>query len=375
MRALPSRVMDRGVAAVPALGCADTRESGTAIAASARLTRTAEEIDTQLDIMGDLRLEGGDGPENVASSLPTGYTYRQRKMNPVVRTRYSCDYGSCVPTSSSGRVTVSVSVERFAALHHASHPLLLPNAWDAASAALLQELGAHAVATSSAAVAWSLGYADGGMLPTAELLASVTRLMRVMKVPLTVDLENGYSNDPEAVAALVQGLVERGVAGINLEDGTDAPSILKEKLDAIRQRVAPDRLFINARTDVFLRGLAPPNHKIIMTLRRAKLYEASGADGLFVPGVQTCVDVMEISKGTTLALNVMALPSLPSTADLFAAGMRRLSLGAAPFAAAYGVARDVVRPFLGTGSMDGLFPAGRLDYGAMNALITSSTQP
>ncbi len=266
---------------------------------------------------------------------------------------------------------MSASVQRFTALHHASQPLLLPNAWDAASAALFQELGADAVATSSAALAWSLGYPDGGALPPAELLAAVTRIMRVMKVPLTIDIEHGYSSDPEAVAALVQALVEQGIAGINLEDGTGAVTLLKEKIDAIRQRVATNELFINARTDVFLQRLAPPKFGVVMTLRRAAIYHTAGADGLFVPGLNSCAHLEEIAKGTDLCVNLMALPGLPPTDELFAAGMRRLSLGAAPFKAAYAVARDIARPFLSTGSLEAMFPPGGIDYAAMNALLAS----
>ena len=269
---------------------------------------------------------------------------------------------------------MSASVQRFTALHRASQPLLLPNAWDAASAVLFQELGAEAIATSSAAVAWSLGYPDGGALPPAELLAAVTRLMRVTKVPLTVDIEHGYSNDPQAVASLVQELVERGVAGINLEDGTEQVASLVEKIDAIRQRVAPAQLFINARTDVYLRKMAPPGFQVEMTRRRANAYRTAGADGLFVPRLQSCTDVEAIAKSTDLCVNLMAISGLPATADLFAAGMRRLSLGGAPFEAAYGLARDVVRPFLTAGSLHDMFPDACIDYGAMNALITSHTQ-
>jgi 2-methylisocitrate lyase-like PEP mutase family enzyme len=269
---------------------------------------------------------------------------------------------------------VSALVERFTALHRASQPLLLPNAWDAASAALLQDLGADAVATSSASLAWSLGYPDGGALPPAELLAAVGRITRVMRVPLTIDIEEGYSSDPEEVATLVQVLVEQGIAGINLEDGTGPVTLLKGKIEAIRQRVASDQLFINARTDVFLQRLAPPKFEVEMTRRRAAIYHTAGANGLFVPGLTSRAHLEEIANGTELFVNLMAIPGLPPTAELFAAGMRRLSLGAAPFKAAYAVARDITRPFLSAGSLEAMFPPGGIDYAAMNALLTSPAQ-
>lgn len=139
----------------------------------------------------------------------------------------------------------------FRALHQQDPLLVLPTAWDAASAALWQRAGAAAVGTSSAALAWSCGYADGGALPE-HLLQRVAEIAAAVSVPLNVDLEDGYSRDPDAVARLVERIAALGVAGINLEDGGNPPPLLVAKLDAIRDRLGERRMFINARTDVYL---------------------------------------------------------------------------------------------------------------------------
>lgn len=145
---------------------------------------------------------------------------------------------------------------RLAELHAADAPLLLPNCWDAASARLWQDAGAQAVATASAALSWSRGYPDGGALPPEALLQTLADILRCVSVPVSVDVEDGYSDDPGAVAALVERVASLGAAGINLEDGGGAPELLAAKITAIRIRLGARALFVNARTDVYLRGLA-----------------------------------------------------------------------------------------------------------------------
>ncbi|MEO7886490.1 MAG: isocitrate lyase/phosphoenolpyruvate mutase family protein, partial [Polaromonas sp.] len=146
--------------------------------------------------------------------------------------------------------------QQFVQLHQAPHGvLLLPNAWDAASVKIFEASGAKAVATSSASLAWACGYADGGALPPDELLDAVARITRVLKVPLTVDMEDGYSQDPAEVGRLAAELVDVCAVGINLEDGSDAPALLADKIRAIRSALKGKPLFINARTDVYLRKL------------------------------------------------------------------------------------------------------------------------
>lgn len=256
---------------------------------------------------------------------------------------------------------------RFVALHQADQPLLLVNAWDAASACLWQELGALAIGTSSAAVAWSRGYADGGALPREELLGSLRGIVRVTSVPVTVDLEDGYSGDPQAVAALVAEAVASGAVGINIEDGDGPPSLLAEKIRAIRNALGRTPVFINARTDVYLRGLAFGGAAVAETIERLRLYLDAGADGGFVPGLAAVQDAAAIASAVPIALNLMAVPALPSLAELRNAGVRRISSGPGLFRAAFAAGQQAARSYL-----DGEFAPmlqATLDYNAMNRLF------
>lgn len=259
----------------------------------------------------------------------------------------------------------------FQQLHHQATPLILPNAWDAASALLMEQQGAQAIATSSAAQAWSLGYADGGSLPPVELLAACQRMCRVLYRPLTVDIEHGYSDVPEEVAELAQSLALIGVAGINLEDGNAPPALLAAKLAAIRQRSACRHLFLNARTDVYLAGIASGTKAVAEVGRRAALYEEAGADGLFVPGVQLADEMLAISSATILPLNVMLLPGMASITTLQQAGVRRISSGPAPFLQAYAA---VSRGVAGMLQADWtVLQAPALDYQQLNQLMRCAT--
>lgn len=254
--------------------------------------------------------------------------------------------------------------ERFVALHQVGEPLLLVNVWDAASAVLWQAAGAPAIATSSAAVAWSRGYADGGALPRADLLGSLRDIIRVTRVPITIDIENGYSDDPQAVAALAAEVVGAGAVGINLEDGAGSPDRLVAKIRAIRALPAASPLFINARTDVYLRGIAQGDAAVAETIARLSLYREAGADGGFVPGLADLRETAAIAAAVPLAINVMAIPALPKPVELHAAGIKRISVGPGLFKVAYGAGRAATEAFL-NGDLQPLFQYS-LDYEVMN---------
>ena len=258
---------------------------------------------------------------------------------------------------------------RFKALHHAATPLLLANVWDPASAVLVQSSGAPALATSSAAFAWALGHADGGLIPRAELMAAIRRIVRVIKVPLTVDMEAGYSDDPEAVASLVSEAADCGACGINLEDGGQASESLARKIEAIKRRPQGRQVFINARTDVYLRGLAAGEAAVAMSLERLRHYADAGADGAFVPGLTDLAATARIAQGTALPLNLMLMKDMPSIAELHGAGARRFSAGPALFEAAYGRALTLAQQLGGSQNTAGLFEHGDVSYGAMNAAM------
>ncbi len=231
--------------------------------------------------------------------------------------------------------------DTFFHLHQQPHPLLLPNIWDPASAALAQKTGAQALATSSAALAWACGYADGEQLPARELLGAVGRLMRVAVLPLTVDIEQGYSEEPEQVAALVLQLAQLGVAGINLEDGTAPPALLAAKISACRRSLGRRPFFINARTDVFLHALmreqTTGEAALAECRQRLALYQAAGADGGFMPGLSdlTITAQLAASLPEPMPLNLMGWPQGATCQALVSAGVQRLSAGPALFLRAY----------------------------------------
>lgn len=259
--------------------------------------------------------------------------------------------------------------QQFTQLHQSPDSiLLLPNAWDAASAKIFEASGAKAIATSSASLAWACGYADGA-LPPGELLDAVARITRVLKVPLTVDMEDGYSEDPAEVGRLAAELVAVGAAGINIEDGSGEPALLVDKIKAIRSALKGAPLFINARTDVYLRKLKVDGTPAQASIARLKLYQQAGADGAFVPGLTALPDVEEISAAITMPLNVMAMPGLPPIGALQTAGARRVSVGPAPFQVAYEHARTSVEALLKQDLAPLLGP--KLDYSAMNTLLSA----
>ncbi len=253
---------------------------------------------------------------------------------------------------------------------HASGLLVLPNAWDAGSARLIERLGAKAIATSSAAVAWSHGYPDGDRLPIPLLTATVTAIARAVRVPLSVDVEGGYSTEPLAVGEAVARVIDAGAVGINLEDGSGAPELLCAKIDAAKRsaaRLAVD-LFVNARTDVYLRGLVPPGERVTETLARAERYRAAGADGIFAPGVVDAAEIRALVKGAGLPLNVLAWAGLAPASELEALGVRRLSAGSSIAAAVFGQITTLASGFLRTGASAPL-SEGAVSYGELNALF------
>ena len=246
----------------------------------------------------------------------------------------------------------------FKQLHAGPQILVLPNAWDAASAALMEDAGAKAVATSSAAVAWAHGYADGDLLPVPTLLAAIGEIARVLKVPLTADIEGGYSDDLATLAETIKGVVGAGAVGINLEDGGRDPDLHARKIEAVR-KAAGAELFVNARTDVYLRGLAEGDAALAETLRRAELYRAAGADGIFVPGPTDEALLGTLARDIALPLNVMGRGGAPSAARLQTLGVRRLSSATAPFRAAYAALGRTISEFLASGDANALAQAGQ----------------
>ncbi|MDQ3133892.1 MAG: isocitrate lyase/phosphoenolpyruvate mutase family protein [Acidobacteriota bacterium] len=263
-----------------------------------------------------------------------------------------------------------MSSHTFRSLHDGPDLLLLPNAWDAGSARLIESLGAKAIATTSAGVAWSRGYPDGDALPVEQLLTAAREIARVIRVPLTIDIEGGYSDDPAAVAQVVGGVIDAGAVGINIEDGAGPPDLLCAKIEAARQSAARAGvdLFINARTDIYLRAFATGDAAVEEVVRRAERYRAAGCDGLFVPALAGGSSIEAVAAAVApLPLNIMLVPGLPSAAALQTQGVRRLSTGSAITQAALGCASRLATAVL-AGAVDEMFMAA-VEYGATNRLF------
>ena len=259
----------------------------------------------------------------------------------------------------------------FRSLHEGPGLLMLPNAWDAGSARLIESLGAKAIATTSAGLAWSRGYPDGNALPGDQLIAATRDIVRAIRVPLSVDIEAGYSNDGRAVGRLVVNILNLGAAGINIEDGVDSPDLLCKKIEAIRESVVHSGvdLFINARTDVYLRGMATGDAAVEEVIDRAARYHTAGSDGLFVPGLAEGGAMAAIASAIKpMPLNVMAVPGLPSVEALQKYGVRRLSAGSAIAQAALSCIHRLAAGFL-EGAIDEMFVAAE-EYGALNKLLS-----
>ena len=265
--------------------------------------------------------------------------------------------------------TPATLATRFHALH-ADGLLRLANAWDAGSARLAQAAGARAVATSSAAVAWAHGWPDGDLLPVELLLATTRAIAGATELPVTIDIEGGYSDEPARVGELVTALLEAGAVGINIEDGSKDPALLCAKIAAARAAAseAGVDLYINARIDTWLRGLALAGQRVGETLARAARYRAAGASGLFAPGVTDADEIAALVAGTDMPVNVLAWTGLPDAQRLAQLGVRRLSAGSAISEAMHGHVLAMMREFVATGRVDtgGVAAA---TYGELQALM------
>jgi 2-methylisocitrate lyase-like PEP mutase family enzyme len=250
--------------------------------------------------------------------------------------------------------------ERFHALHAAGSILVLPNAWDAASAALMADAGAGAVATSSAAVAWAHGYPDGDKLPLPALAAAIGEAARAVEVPLTADIEGGYTDDLGELAEVIAAVIGAGAVGVNLEDGKRDAGLHARKVEAARKAAdqAGVALFINARTDVYLKGLAEGDAAFAEVVARAERYREAGADGIFVPGPTDAELIGKLASEIRLPLNVMGWLGMAPAGRLQALGVRRLSSATNLFRAAYNPLRKAIADFLESGDADALARLG-----------------
>jgi len=276
--------------------------------------------------------------------------------------------------------TSQEQAEVLRSLHRASKPLVVVNAWDAASARVLEHAGVPCIATTSAGIAWSLGYADGEQMPSAELIAACARICRVTRVPVSVDIERGFGRNSKEVCTLVHALIDLGVVGINIEDGVSLetrrllpPQEVCERITALLALAAKTkvRLFINARTDVYFADHDPAG-RFDEAMQRARLFALAGADGIFVPGMHQLDEVARFVQGVELPVNVYAgFSGAPTIDALAAAGVRRVSLGCGPFQSALGLLGRIAAETLSVGRYDTM-TKGMSSVGELNDLFPKS---
>ncbi len=221
----------------------------------------------------------------------------------------------------------------FKDLHNHNSPLLLGNVWDVQGALLFQKLGFKAIGTSSAAIATSLGYEDGESMPFGELLRIVKSIQSKVEIPLTVDIEGGYSREISELIDNIVALHKLGVVGINIEDSitnTQREILIAEDFSKIIQSIkscllkSSINMFLNVRTDAYIMGLKNPFEE---TLKRIELYEKSGADGIFIPCIVQENEIKKAVESTILPVNVMCMPDLPNFKNLETLGVKRISMG------------------------------------------------
>jgi 2-methylisocitrate lyase-like PEP mutase family enzyme len=276
------------------------------------------------------------------------------------------------------RTSLAAKANLFRELHHGPEMLVLPNAWDVASAKIVEAAGFRAIATSSAGVANALGYADGQRISRAEMLAAVERIAEATELPVSADLEAGYGSGPEGAAELARGLILAGAVGLNLEDATGNPvrpfkEIVQqvEEIRAIREagKQAGVPLVINARTDIYLEAKGDPAGWFAETARRLTAYRDAGADCLFVPGVKDAAIIGALVREIRAPLNVLALVGMPSLGELRQLGVKRVSFGSGLMRACMGYLRKCLGRIQEAATFEAILE-GAIPYAELNDLMT-----
>ncbi|HYL57160.1 MAG TPA: isocitrate lyase/phosphoenolpyruvate mutase family protein [Gemmatimonadales bacterium] len=259
------------------------------------------------------------------------------------------------------RITQREHAESLRRLHAGPGILVLPNAWDVATARLVEEAGFAAIATTSAGVAWALGYPDGERISRDEMLDAVRRMAAAVRVPVTADVEGGYGATPEAAAETARGVIAAGAVGLNLEDGTSDGDLLDlglhvERIQAVQTAGASAGvpIVINARTDAFEVKGWDAGRRFAEAVRRANAYRAAGADCLFVPHVSDPDTIGRLAREIDGPLNIIAGPPAPPIRELERLGVRRASLGPRVVQAALGLVRRAVVELRERGTYDSM---------------------
>lgn len=264
----------------------------------------------------------------------------------------------------------------FRAMHRGGKILILPNAWDVASARVFEEAGFSAIATTSAGIAFSLGYPDGQKISREEMVARIGRIARAVKVPVTADVEAGYGDRPEDVARTAREVIEAGAVGINLEDATNdlqRPlfdlSLQLEKIHAVREAAlkAGVLLVLNARTDVYLAEVGAPELRYFEAVKRLIAYRDAGADCVFVPGLWDLATIEQLVRDVKCPINILGGAGSPTIPDLEKAGVARVTNGSASMRATLGLLKRLSEELKNRGTFTSLDDA--MPYADVNRML------
>lgn len=248
-------------------------------------------------------------------------------------------------------ISQNTKAEQLLQLHQKGASLLLPNAWDSASALLFEKAGFPAIGSTSMGVAFAHGYPDGQQISREEMMQVIARMAAVVQVPVTADIEAGYGPTVEDVAQTIREVIKAGAVGVNLEDSTGVFQPLYSVEEQV-QRIAAAReeagragisLVINARTDTYLFRIGDETTRMENTINRARAYLEAGANSVFVPGVTDPSLIQVLVREIPGPLNIMVGPGAPSAPELFKLGVARVSIGGAAMLATMGVVRDIAR--------------------------------
>jgi 2-methylisocitrate lyase-like PEP mutase family enzyme len=266
---------------------------------------------------------------------------------------------------------------QFLQLHRGPKILVLPNAWDVSSARIFEEAGFPAIGTTSAGVAFSLGYPDGQKIPRGEMLAAVRRIAEAVEVPVTADVEAGFGSTPEEVANTARAVIAAGAVGMNLEDGVEGKpdsladvsrqnEIIRAVIEAAAGVGFP--FVLNARTDIFLYGIGPAETRLERATDRLNSYHAAGAPSLFAPGVKDTETIAQLARGVAGPLNILATVGTPPIAELQELGVARVSVGSGPMRSTLGLLGRMARQLCEEGVFT-LMTEGALPYADANRLV------
>ena len=252
------------------------------------------------------------------------------------------------------------------ALHVPGTPLVLVNAWDAASAVIIAKAGAKAVATTSAGAANALGHPDGQIVTREQMLSMVAPIAGAVDVPCTADMEAGYGDAPDDAAATARGVIEAGAVGLHLEDTSEAGDDPLLPIDAYVAKIQAVRtagdeagvpLVLNARTDVFIGAVGDPATRLERAIERGRAYIEAGADCVFVPAITAAAQIEALVRGIGGPVSVLAGPASPPISELASLGVARVSVGSGAYRAALALARRMAEEAYDSGGLTAVFEA------------------